>query len=112
MAKLGTLTLKGASGKSYDFNVYSSGGDWKEGVACVYYVSKRTKKSDGSGNHTHIYVGETEDLKDRMASHHKQACFDKHNYNAVSVHRKSGGASARQTVEQDLIKALKPPCND
>ncbi len=111
MVKLGTLKLTGKSGNKYDFDVYPSNTSWDDGFACVYYISKRTPKSDGSGNHTPIYVGETSDLKDRLANHHKQNCFDSHNYNAVSRHQLSNEQS-RLRVESDLIAAFGPPCND
>ena len=111
MAKLGTLTLNGQSGQSYDFDVYSSDTSWNAGVACVYYISKRTKKNDGTGSHTAIYVGETEDLNDRLSNHHKQQCFDNNGYNAVSIHQNSNNQS-RLSIESDLIASHDPPCND
>ena len=110
MAKLGTLTLTGASGATYDFTVYSHDTTFKENVDCVYYVSKRTLKPDGGGTHTKIYIGETDDLNERLSNHHKQMCFDRHGYNAISVHREAS-SSARLKKESDLIAALDPPCN-
>lgn len=110
MAKLGTLTLKGASGEEYEFDVYPADTTWRDDVACVYYISKRTKKSDGTGTHTKIYVGETDDLRERLRNHHKQACFDRNGYNAISIHMDSSSRS-RLEIEADLVDALKPPCN-
>ena len=111
MAKLGTLTLTGASGSTYDFVVYGADTTWNEGVMCVYYVSERTEKSDGTGTHSNIYVGQTEDIKDRFDDHHKQRCFEAHGYNAISVLIESN-EFARLAIEGDLIDALNPPCND
>ena len=111
MTKLGTLTLTGQSGQTYNFDVYPSDASWNSGIACVYYISKRTKKSDGTGSHNAIYVGETEDLKDRLANHHKQQCFDSNGYNAVSIHQESNSQS-RLSVESDLIASHDLPCND
>jgi hypothetical protein len=110
MAKIGTLKLTGASGTVYEFNVYNADVTWKEGLACVYYVSKRTPKEDGGGSHAAIYVGETEDMSARHLDHHKQDCFEKHGYNAISIHQESD-ARARLRIEADLIKALDPTCN-
>jgi hypothetical protein len=110
MAKLGTLKLTGASGTIYDFNVYSADAVWVEGLACVYYISKRIEKAGGGGNHAHIYVGETEDLAERYVDHHKQACFDRHRYNCISIHQQST-VQTRLRIEKDLIEALDPPCN-
>jgi hypothetical protein len=110
MPKLATMTLTGASGKTYTFDVYPADANWAEDIACVYYVSKRTKKSDGSGTHGAIYIGETEDLENRHVDHHKQECFKNHGYNCISIHHESN-PRARIQVEEDLVKALDPPCN-
>ena len=111
VAKLSTLTLTGASGKEYDFDVYRADANWAEDIACVYYVSKRTVDSNGKGSHSVIYIGETENLKDRHADHHKQKCFEEHGYNCISIHHESN-AKARLQIESDLVEALHPPCND
>ena len=111
MAKLGDLTLTGASGKKYTFAVYPADTTWKDGVAGVYYVSRRTAKPDGSGDHSKIYVGETSDLKDRFENHHKQKCFEKNGYNAISILQESN-ENTRLAIEGDLVDALSPPCND
>jgi hypothetical protein len=110
MAKLGTLQLKGASGTTYGFNVHTADAIWADGLACVYYVSKRTEIPGGAGDHTAIYVGETEDMKERHLDHHKQECFDRHGCNAISIHRESN-AQTRLRIEADLRRALDPPCN-
>lgn len=110
MAKLGTLNLKGASGKVYEFDVYSADANWKAGIACVYYVSRRTEKNDGGFEHAKIYVGETEDMKERHLDHHKQECFVRQKYNSISIHKESN-AQSRLRIEKDLVAALDPPCN-
>ena len=110
MAKLGTLTLKGASGTKYEFDVHSADANWKDGIACVYYVSRRTVSQDGTGSHDRIYVGETDNLKERHSSHHRQKCFEQNGYNCISIFRASN-AEARRRIERDLIDSLDPPCN-
>lgn len=111
MTKLGTLKLTGDSGQTYAFDVYQSNANFNDGIACVYYVSKRTEKQDGGGGHKAIYVGETEDLADRFSSHHKQTCFNNHDYNAISIHKVSS-KDRRTEIEADLVEAINPPCND
>lgn len=111
MSKLGTLNLTGKSGQEYAFDVYPSDANFNDGIACVYYVSKRTEKQDGGGDHEAIYVGETGDLVDRFGNHHKQMCFDGHDYNAISIH-KEANEDRRTDIEDDLIEAINPPCND
>jgi hypothetical protein len=100
-----TITHKGASGNAYAFDVYASDTDWRDGVACVYYISKR----DSAGNHTHIYVGETEDLKNRHLDHHKQQCFERNGYNCISILMESN-ATKRLQIEKDLVRAITLSC--
>lgn len=94
MAKIGTMRLTGASGTVYDFNMYAADADWIEDLACVYCVSKRTPKPEGGGTHAYIYIGETGDMATRHVDHHKQACFERHGYNVISIHREAN-AQAR-----------------
>ena len=107
MAILGTLKLKVATGTEYKFTVYSADTSFEDDLACVYYISKRSD----DGRHKNIYIGQTEDLEDRLANHHKQSCFDSHSYNAVSIHM-DGNEQSRLDKESDLIYALNPSCND
>jgi len=109
MSKIGTLTLTGQSGNKYDFNVYAWGTDFND-FGAVYYVSKRTIKSDGIGSHTEIYVGETGDMSERFDNHHKAQCFKNNGANAISAHQ-DDDEDSRLQKETDLINALDPPCN-
>jgi hypothetical protein len=110
MAKIGTLTLTGASGNQYSFNVYPTDTGFKS-MGAVYYISKRIEKEDGTGTHTKIYIGQTGDLSERFDSHHKESCFKKHNANCVSILQESS-EKTRLEIEGDLIEAYTPPCND
>lgn len=110
MANPPTITLTGASGTKYKFNVYGKDLEFNAVVSCVYYVSKRSLNDKGVYSHTNIYIGQTEDFNKRHADHHKQACFEQHGYNAISVHEVDG-KKKRESIEQDLIDALNTPCN-
>ncbi len=111
MAKLGTLTLTGASGQKYDFEVYAFDTQYNQ-VACVYAVTRREEKGEGEGySHTVIYVGQTDDLSERFDDHHKADCFTRHRANAIGVHQ-DGDEKSRRAKEAGLIKAYNPPCND
>jgi len=112
MPKLETLTLMGASGAKYDFNVWDKDTNWTEDLACVYYVSRRYKKTTGQWSHEDIYFGETDCIKKRFtgAKHDKQDCFDRNNYNAISV-RSESDEGKRLEIEADLIKAYESLCN-
>ncbi|UWN49643.1 hypothetical protein ASALC70_01856 [Alcanivorax sp. ALC70] len=109
MSKIGTLKLTGASGTEYTFNVYPYNTDFKA-IAGVYYISKRTEKADGRGNHSAIYVGQTEDLSTRFDGHHDEACFLKNRANCKSVLAESS-KKRRLEIEADLVSSLTPPCN-
>ena len=69
MTKLSTLTLKGASGQTYDFTVYSYDTEFNA-VGAVYEITHRKKKPEGNYNHAAIYIGETSDLSTRFDGHH------------------------------------------
>lgn len=110
MSKIGTIKLKGTSGKEYDFNIYPFGTDFKK-FGAVYYVSKRVLNSDGSVKHTAIYIGITDDMSERFDNHHKKDCFKKHEANCISVHECSS-KTTREEIEKDLVSKIKPPCNE
>ena len=110
-----TRTLTGESGQEYKFDVYTFDvypidTDF-EPLGAIYCISKRVEKSDGTGRHTTIYIGQTGDLSERFDNHHKEDCFKLHNANCISIHFKSK-KSNRLEIETDLIGAYNPPCND
>jgi len=109
MAKIGTMTLTGKSGKSYEFAVYSRDTSFKE-LGAVYLQSKRTVKAKGGGSHEFIYIGETGDLSKRPLNHERKPCFDKHGSNCVSIYLESN-EQKRLDIETDLRRAYDPPCN-
>ena len=109
MAKIGTITLTGALGIKYTFNVYPYGTKFKA-IGAVYYISKRIEKADGTGAHEKIYIGETGDLSERFDNHHKEPCFKMYNANCISIYQESD-EEKRLIIEKDLIDARNPPCN-
>lgn len=110
MARLGTLTLRGASGQQYVFDVYAFDTDF-EALGAVYAITRRTRKEDDSYSHTTIYIGETGDLSTRFDGHHKEDCFVQHDANCKCIHL-DDDEDSRFAKEADLIDNLKPPCND
>jgi hypothetical protein len=110
VAKLGTVTFTGASGKSYKFNVYSWDTSFNA-VAGVYAITKRYKDSGGGYKHKVVYVGETGDLSGRFDAHHKADCFERENANCKCTYREDT-ESTRQRIERDLIEEYDPECND
>lgn len=110
MAKRGTINWKGASGKTYEFEVWDYDTTWNS-VACNYVVSRRVKNPDNNWTHTALYAGESDDLKDRFSAHHKAKCFQEHAANILCVRQETNG-DTRLLIETDLINSLNPVCND
>jgi predicted GIY-YIG superfamily endonuclease len=109
MQKLSDLTIKGESGEEITFEVYPFNSAWPE-VGAVYLVTKR-EKSDSDHTHTIIYIGQTDNLKNRFSEHHKAECFEENDANCVCIHRDAQEKS-RLAKEKDLLGARSPDCND
>lgn len=105
MSKLADIQIAGKSGTKYKFGVYPYDTEWKE-IGAVYVVS--TRKS--AGNHTFIYVGQTDNLKERHGNHHKADCFTRHNRNALCV-LVDNSQQRRVAIEADLLASRTWPCN-
>jgi hypothetical protein len=101
----GTLTLKGKSGSSYTFEVYKLNTDFKA-LGGLYLFTK----ADGT-THTHIYLGQTQDLSSRFTNHHKEQCIDKHGGTHISV-RVMNAEKERLAAEKDLLAIYNFPCNE
>jgi len=110
MSSFPTMTIKGLSGKEYTFEVHDFDSNWNS-VPAVYVVTKRVQKNDGKYSHSIIYIGQTEDLKARHSSHHKEDCFNRHGANRLCVLREAS-EKTRLAIESDLVQKHSPPCND
>ena len=111
MEKISQIDISSLSGETYSFDVYDQQSVLKE-ISVVYLISKRTEKQDKSGfYHTYIYFGQTENLYNRMITHHKTECFVKHGANCISI-LAVDDEKRRLEIERDLIKQHSPPCND
>lgn len=109
MAKIASIEFKGLSGKIYEFVTYSKDHDTFEDVSAVYIFVRRYQK-EGEYYQEVLYVGETGELKTRLANHEKWPEVKKRGCTAISVMLVSG-EKERKDIETDLIKAKKPPCN-
>lgn len=110
MASLGQITLKGKSGKEYKFEIYNFKSSWSE-VAVIYVVTYAEEKQDGGHTHSILYVGQTDNLKERFENHHKQDCFDRNKANRLCLLLESN-EKTRVSIEADLIDRISPPCNN
>ena len=97
------ITLTGVSGKQYPFGAYPRTSSWNS-VAGVYVILR-----DTAGG-TVLYVGETEDLKQRLSNHHRQACFDRNNWTHLAF-LGEGSETQRLQIERDLMDKYQPVCN-
>ncbi len=109
MVRSGTVTFNGKSGR-YAFTVHSFDTSFIA-VGAVYFITRRHKKTNNGQKHIRIYVGETRDLSERFADHHKKDCFDEHKANCICVYREDS-ESKRLKIEKDLKDNYIPPCND
>lgn len=105
MAKVESISLKGCSGKSYEFNVYEFGTNFKS-LGAVYFISR---KQNGINNL--IYIGITDDLSKRFDDHHKKECFIKYGGNCISIHQEAS-ETVRKSIEKDILCFYNFPCNE
>ncbi len=110
MTKISNAAFKGASGNEYPFNVYPFNTTFKE-VAAVYIVSYRHKKPTEGYIHTFIYIGQTDNLKERFENHHQANCFKENKANVICTHQEDD-AKKRLEIESDLLKNYSSICND
>jgi len=104
MAQTGTISLRGRSGSQYPFNIYDFNGIWGE-VPAVYVFTR----VEGT-THRIIYIGQTDNLRQRLDNHHKALCISSNNANRLCVHQE-GDENTRLMIETDLIRNYKTPCN-
>ncbi|TQF00205.1 MAG: GIY-YIG nuclease family protein [Spiribacter salinus] len=100
-----TVTLTGKSGRNYKFMIYPRTTAWAH-VPGVYVVLRDKGATWGT-----IYIGQTDDLAARLASHHKEPCFNRHGWTHLGYHHESSEAQ-RRIIEQDLLARYICPCND
>lgn len=100
-----TVRWQGQAGKTYDYYVYPIGTafDAKPGnYIFAVYTSEGWKP---------CYIGQTENLNDRLGDHEKEACAKRHGATHIHAHLTAGGEAVRKAEEADLISLWKPPCN-
>ena len=107
MSSEGNIKWPGASGSSYDYQIYKIGTEFKN-VPGNYIFAKETSQS----RWTPIYIGETSNLSERFDDHHKMPCIRRHGSTHIHVHTSSSNANVRRTEESDLLAAWNTTCND
>ncbi len=103
--QLDRITLAGASGAKYPFDVYPWGTEFRP-IGGVYSVLRR----DPDGYRV-IYVGETGDLSERCDNHHQAACFALNRKTHIGV-LVEAARDRRLFIEADIRRFYNPPCNE
>lgn len=112
-----TLDLKGNSGLTYRFSLYTfdSFDDLKDSFRADYpalYLFTRRTLGQGTFNHDLIYIGETGDLSTRFDNHHKEQCIKRNGANCIGIFAASRIEYTRKNQERDLLFNYDFPCND
>lgn len=94
-----SITMTGASGRSYTFTAYPFGTQWNSAGAVYAVLNGRV-----------LYVGQTGDMKTRFADHHHEYGFALHRASHVAVYGE-GSEDRRRAIESDLVAYYNPPLN-
>ena len=104
MGKVTTISVTGASGRTYAFDVYPWGTKFKQ-LGAVYLVLKKNQT-----DYSILYIGQTGDLSERFDDHHKASCIRSNGATHIHAHINRTKA-ARLAEESDLVAKWNPPCN-
>jgi predicted GIY-YIG superfamily endonuclease len=107
MSEAPTIMWPGQSGKNYKYWIYSFDTSFKEEPG-NYIFAKETRP----GYWSPCYIGQTENLNQRLGDHDKEACAKRHGATHIHAHVNNNGEPARRAEEKDLIQRWKPPCNE
>ena len=112
MATFGGITFNGKSGEKYYFKAWPLQTRFNP-LGAVYFVTKRgfTDKNYRRASHESIYIGQTANLTDPLASSLQLACFEKHGANCICVYI-DANADRRLAIAQDLLATHNTTCND
>ena len=105
MAKIDTVTFPSSSGKKHTFTAYTTDTVFPQ-VGAVYIFTKQVNNS-----YTRLYIGQTDNLDERISNHEEWPCVRQHGVNSICVLEKSG-AFSRLQIEQDLLGLGNTPCNE
>ena len=102
-----TVTLYGISGNAYRYWIAPIRSTAFKAMPGNYAFARLTPRNE----YYVIYVGETSDFSSRFYGHHAAACVKAHGATHILTHTNSHDRGVREREEQDLIRALRPPCN-
>lgn len=74
--------------------------------ACVYVIVQVT-----SYGRKIIYVGQTDNINERLLNHHKKDCWRRYVKNNSLYIYKENSLNSRLLIESLIIRQYNPPCN-
>lgn len=111
---VGTLTLRGKSGKEYNLTLHTfdSFDEVKEGFnGHGLYVF--TKQNADTKKHTLIYLGMASSFTTRFDNHHKENCIKRNGANCIGIHLMNNSTpESRKAAESDILAANNFACNE
>ena len=107
MSEAPSVIWPGQSGSQYQYWIYPIGTAFREEPGNYIFA-----KGTIPGGWTPCYIGQTENLNQRLEDHEKEACAKRNGATHIHVHLNNGGEAARRVEEKDLIVKWKPPCNE
>jgi len=110
MGKISDVALTGISGRTYRFGVFPLDADFRN-MGAVYVFAHRSVDPSGQERHHPVYVGQTDELGDRLSSHRGWLPVTQNKANCVCIHL-DWNERLRTQIESDLIGYYQPPCNN
>ena len=101
-----TILWSGASGRQYKYWTYPINTEFKECPANYIFA-----KEVSPGRWMPVYIGETENLKQRMTNHERKPCALRNGATHLHAHTSSDDVDIRRAEESDLIQKWDPVCN-
>jgi excinuclease UvrABC nuclease subunit len=105
MSETPTINWPGQSGKQYKYWIYPRASDLKESPGNYVYA-----KETSPGKWSPVYIGQTDNLKERQSAKYKKECLDRNGATHIHAHL-SGDENSRLAEEADLIAKWQPDCN-
>jgi predicted GIY-YIG superfamily endonuclease len=102
-----TCNWPGVSGKTYAYHVHPIGTALKA-EAGNYIYAKLNERNEWMP----VYIGETEDLENRVATHEKRECVRRNGGTHIHAHLTNGGLAIRLAEETDIRKNFTTSCNE
>lgn len=105
MSEAQKIEWPGKSGRTYTHWIYPIGASFKAEAGNYVYA-----KSTPQG-WVPCYIGQTNNLQERLGNHEKEPCAKRNGATHVHVHLTATEA-ARLAEEQDMIARWQPACNE